>query len=376
MSDTLNPGLEGVLLDESALSYIDGDAGTLLYRGYRIEELARETSFEEVTHLLWEGQLPDAAALASFRSTLASQRAIDASVDAVIETLVAAEETPMAALRTLISMLSAYDAVEADDDLARLRETACHVTAQLPTLLAAYHRRREGLSPVDPDPELSHAANFLYMLSGERPDPVIAETFDMALVLHADHGLNASTFSAMVTASTMADLHAAVTAAVGTLSGSWHGGANAAVMQMLREVDASGTPPTEWVADALAAGRRIPGFGHRVYTVTDPRATILGEASEALAEAAGDPRWIEYSEAIETYMREEKDLVPNVDFYSASMYHQMGIPTDLYTPIFALSRVVGWAAHIVEQRTDNRLIRPRARYVGPAERPVPPIAER
>jgi citrate synthase len=356
MSDTLNPGLEGVLLDESALSYIDGEAGTLLYRGYRIEELARETSFEEVTHLLWEGQLPDASALASFRSTLAADRAIDASVDAVIETLVAAEETPMAA--------------------ARLRETACHVTAQVPTLLAAYHRRREGQRPVAPDPALSHAANFLYMLSGERPDPVIAETFDMALVLHADHGLNASTFSAMVTASTMADLHAAVTAAVGTLSGPWHGGANAAVMQMLREVDASDTPPAEWVAEALEAGRRIPGFGHRVYSVTDPRASILSEASEALAEAAGDPRWIEYSAAIESYMREEKQLAPNVDFYSASMYHQMGIPTDLYTPIFAMSRVVGWAAHIVEQRTDNRLIRPRARYVGPQERPVPPVAER
>jgi citrate synthase len=235
---------------------------------------------------------------------------------------------------------------------------------------------RRGEEPIEPRVDLGHAANFLYMLNGEEPDEVTADTFDSALVLHADHGLNASTFSAMVTASTLADLHAAVTSAVGTLSGALHGGANQNVMRMLLEVDESDKDPVRWVRDALDEGRRVAGFGHRVYDVKDPRAHILAERSEALAEEAGDPKWVEYSRAVEEFMAEEKGLAPNVDFYSASMYYQMGIPIDLYTPIFVVSRVGGWIAHVLEQWEDNRLIRPRARYVGPESREFVPVDER
>jgi citrate synthase len=246
----------------------------------------------------------------------------------------------------------------------------------LPTALAAFARLREGKEPVSPRTDLDHAANFLYMLNGEEPNEVLAETFDMALVLHADHGLNASTFAAMVTASTLSDLHSAVTSAVGTLAGSLHGGANQNVMRMLEEIDASDKDPVRWVRDALDDGRRVAGFGHRVYNVKDPRAKILGDRSEDLGEAAGDTRWHDYSVAIEEFLAEEKGLAPNVDFYSASTYYQMGIPIDLYTPIFAISRVGGWIAHVLEQYEDNRLIRPRARYVGQKERPFTPIDER
>jgi citrate synthase len=286
----------------------------------------------------------------------------------------------MAALRTVVSTLSAYDPDAHDEaDPANLPSNVRkgrRIAAKMPTALAAYVRLRDGEDPVAPRTDLDHAANFLYMLNGERPDEVAAETFDQALVLHADHGLNASTFSAMVTASTLSDLHSAVTSAVGTLAGSLHGGANANVMRMLKEVDESDADPVEWVERALADGRRVPGFGHRVYNVKDPRAKILGERSEALGETSGDRKWYEMSVAIEEYMAEEKGLAPNVDFYSASTYYQMGIPVDVYTPIFAVSRVGGWVAHVLEQYDDNRLIRPRSRYVGPEDRDFVPLAER
>jgi citrate synthase len=246
----------------------------------------------------------------------------------------------------------------------------------MPTALAAFARLRDGEEPVEPHDELDHAANFLYMLNGEKPDEVLAETFDMALILHADHGLNASTFAAMVTASTLADLHASLTSAIGALSGSLHGGANQDVMAMLKELDESGKEPVAWVEAAIGGGRRIPGFGHRVYNVKDPRAYILGDRSKALGEAAGEMKWYDYSTAIEAYMSDEKGIAPNVDFYSASMYYQMGIPIDIYTPIFAMSRVGGWIAHVLEQYDDNRLIRPRARYVGEHDRAVTPLDER
>ena len=378
MADEVKKGLEGVLVAESELSYIDGDAGELVYRGYSIDDLAREASFEEVVHLLWKGELPDEAELDEFADRMAEERAID---DAVLDTLgeLAAEnEDGMAALRTVASQLSAFDPdADADpsDRTANLNKSR-RLTAKLPTALAAFARLRDGEEPVDPNTDLGHAENFLYMLNGERPDEVLAETFDMALVLHADHGLNASTFSAMVTASTLADLHSAVTSAVGTLSGSLHGGANADVMRTLEEIDESGKDPKSWVDDAFSEGRRVPGLGHRVYDVKDPRARILGEKSEELGEAAGDPKWYEMSRDIEEYIQEEKGLAPNVDFYSASTYYQMGIPIDIYTPIFAVSRVSGWCAHILEQYEDNRLIRPRARYVGPTDRDYVPLDER
>ena len=378
MSTELQRGLEGVVVTESGLSLIDGDAGRLVYRGYAIEDLARSASYEETLYLLWHGELPTDEQLSAFREEMAAARELSDGVLDIVRNLAAADEEPMAALRTITSALAAYDPdAEADvDDKAANDRKARRITAKMPTALAAFNRLREGDQPVEPRKDLSHAANFLYMLNDEEPDDVLAETFDMALVLHADHGLNASTFSAMVTASTLADLHSAVTSAVGTLSGSLHGGANANVMRMLQEIDDSAMEPVEWVKDALDRGERVAGFGHRVYNVKDPRAAILGEESEALGEAAGDTKWYEMSVAIEEYVAEEKGLAPNVDFYSASTYYQMGIPIDLYTPIFAVSRVGGWLAHVLEQWEDNRLIRPRAQYTGPEDIEFVPVDER
>jgi citrate synthase len=378
MADELKKGLEGVLVAESELSFIDGEAGELVYRGYSIDDLARHASFEEVAFLLWNGHLPDREELDSFAASMAEERHIDDSVEEAIHDLAEAEEEPMAALRTAASHLSANDPdADADpDDREANRRKARRLTAKLPTALAAYQRLRDGEVPIVPDEDLSHAANFLYMLNGEEPDDVLEETFDMALVLHADHGLNASTFSAMVTASTLADMHSAVTSAIGTLSGGLHGGANANVMRMLQEIDRSGKDAEQWIADALEEGRRVAGFGHRVYDVKDPRAVILGDKSQELGETAGDTKWYEMSHVIEEYVGEEKGLAPNVDFYSASTYYQMGIPPEIYTPIFALSRVSGWTAHVLEQYEDNRLIRPRARYVGEQNRDFVPLDER
>ncbi|MWG34893.1 citrate synthase [Halomarina oriensis] len=378
MADELKKGLEGVLVAESELSFIDGDAGELVYRGYSIEDLARDASFEEVVYLLWHGELPTADELEPFADAMAEERVVDDAIVELTQELAAADEEPMAAMRTVASHLSAYDPdADADptDYEANLRKGR-RLTAKLPTALAAFARARNGTDPVEPRQDLSHAGNFLYMLNDEEPDDVLAETFDMALVLHADHGLNASTFSAMVTASTLADMHSAVTSAVGTLSGSLHGGANANVMRMLEEVDSSDRDALDWVTTALDEGRRVAGFGHRVYNVKDPRAKILGERSEELGEAAGDRKWFEMSSTIEEYMAEEKGLAPNVDFYSASTYYQMGIPIDVYTPIFAISRVSGWVAHVLEQYDDNRLIRPRARYVGEKDAEFTPLDER
>ncbi|WP_251341254.1 citrate synthase [Haloplanus halophilus] len=378
MSDEVKRGLEGVVVSESRLSYIDGDAGELGYRGYAIEDFAHEASYEEVLSLLWNGEWPTRSERDEFAARLADERTLDPAVHDLIAELADRDANPMAAMRTVTSALSAYDPdAEADpDDREANLAKGCRITAKFPTALAAFARRRNGAEPVEPRSDLDHAANFLYMLNDEEPDDVAAETFDTALVLHADHGLNASTFSAMVTTSTLADLHSGVTSAIGTLSGALHGGANQNVMRMLKEIDESGKEPREWIEDAVAAGERIPGFGHRVYNVRDPRAAILETYSERLGETAGDPRWYEYSVAIEEYMSEEKGLAPNVDFYSASMYYQMGIPMDLYTPIFALSRVGGWIAHLLEQYEDNRLIRPRARYVGERGREFVPIDER
>ena len=381
MSDDLKRGLEGVLVAESELSFIDGDEGELVYRGYDIEDLAEGASYEEVVYLLWHGSLPTAAELEAFSAAMAAERSLAPDVLRTVEALADADEIPMAMLRTVVSQFSAadeeatFDAEAVTDREANIRKGQ-RITAKLPTALAAFKRLRAGDDPVEPREDLSHAANFLYMLNGEVPDNVLAEVFDQALVLHADHGLNASTFSATVTASTLSDLHSAVTSAVGTLAGSLHGGANQNVMRMLIEVDESDMEPTEWVAHALDEGKRVAGFGHRVYNVKDPRAKILGEQSEALAEAAGEMKWYDYSVAIEEYVMNEKGLAPNVDFYSASTYYQMDIPIDIYTPIFAMSRVGGWIAHVLEQYDDNRLIRPRARYVGPRDRTFVPLDER
>ncbi len=378
MSDELERGLEGVAVAESSLSHIDGDEGKLVYRGYAIEDLAEHASYEETLYLLWNGSLPTSDELAAFSEAMAAERTLPTAVRETVVELGRQDGDPMAALQTTVSMLSAYDEdgdADPTDESANLAKGR-RITAKLPTALAAFARARDGDEPVEPRTDLSHAANFLYMLNGEEPQDVLADVFDQALVLHADHGLNASTFAAMVTTSTLADLHAGVTSAIGALSGSLHGGANANVMRMLEEIDEAEQDPVEWVRQALADGRRVAGFGHRVYNVKDPRAKILGQRSEELGEAAGDTRWYEMSSEIETFVMEEKGLAPNVDFYSASTYYKMGIPIDIYTPIFAVSRVGGWIAHVLEQYEDNRLIRPRAQYVGERDREWTPIEER
>jgi citrate synthase len=376
--DELKKGLEGVLVAESELSYIDGDAGELIYRGYSIDDLAREASYEEVLYLLWHGHLPNRDELESFTSEMSMERQLDDDVLDVVHSLATADEDPMATLRTTVSMLSAHDDdadAEPTDREANLRKGR-RITAKIPTIIAAFTRLRDGDDPVEPREDLTHAENFLYMLNDEEPDDVLAETFDMALVLHADHGLNASTFSSMVVSSTLADLHSAVPAGIGALSGSLHGGANQDVMEALLELDESGKDPVQWVTDKLDAGERVPGFGHRVYNVKDPRARILSDKSKTLGEAAGSLKWFEYSTDIEEWIGENKGLAPNVDFYSASTYYQMGIPVDIFTPIFAMSRVGGWIAHILEQYDDNRLIRPRGRYVGPENQEFVPLDDR
>ncbi|QKY15826.1 citrate synthase [Halorubrum sp. CBA1229] len=384
MSDELKRGLEGVLVAESELSHVDGEVGKLVYRGYDIEDLARGASYEEVLYLLWHGSLPTREELDAFTADLAAERAVDDDVLETVRTLADAGERPMAALRTATSMLSAYDPdADADDDgdaTARARRQGRRITAKIPTVLAAFERARQGEAPVAPDPDLSYAGNFLYMLTGAEPDDVSEETFDMALTLHADHGLNASTFTAMVIGSTMADVYSGVTGGIGALSGSLHGGANQDVMEVLHEIDESSKDPVSWVTDAREDGRRIPGFGHRVYKVKDPRAKILQEKLRDLSESSGDTKWLDYTTAIEEYLTEEglldKGIAPNVDFYSGSVYDSLGIPVDMYTPIFAMSRAGGWIAHMVEYQADNRLIRPRARYTGPESAELVPIDER
>jgi len=383
MTDELKKGLEGVLAAESALSSIDGDAGELIYRGYSIEDLAAGASFEEVLYLLWNEDLPTVAELDAFREPMLEERTVEPTVYDQLEPLAEADERPMAALRTAVSTLSAEEPEsDADpDDLEAARRKGRRITSKIPTVLAAFDRLRQGKEPVEPRTDLPLAANFLYMLNGEEPDEVAAETFDMALILHADHGLNASTFTAMVIASTLADVYSAVTGGIGALSGPLHGGANQDVMETLLEIDESAMDPREWVTNAIDEGRRIPGWGHRVYNVKDPRAKILQSKLEALSEEAGERKWYEYTTTIEDYLTDEvglpaKGIAPNVDFYSGSVYYQLGIPIDMYTPIFALSRTGGWIGHILEYQEDNRLIRPRGRYIGPSDRTFVPLEER
>ena len=383
MSEQLSKGLEGVLVAESSLSDIDGDAGQLIYRGYDIEDLAREASYEEVLHLLWYGELPTEQQLAGFSDSMAADRAVSGWVLDTLADLAEADETPMAALRTGVSLLSAAEPEPDKDveDADATRREGRRIVAKIPTLLAAYDRLRRGEEPIEPREDLSYAGNFLYMLTGEEPGGVAEETFDMALILHADHGLNASTFTAMVIASTQADLYSAVTGGIGALSGPLHGGANQDVMEVLQEVDGSSKDPLQWVKDRIDAGGRIPGWGHRVYNVKDPRAKILQSKLADLSEETGESKWLDYTSTIEEYLTEEmalpaKGIAPNVDYYSGSVYHNLGIPIDMYTPIFAMSRSGGWVAHVLEYWQDNRLIRPRGRYVGPKPRSFVPVDER
>jgi citrate synthase len=373
-SPTFKAGLEDVVAGTSEICFIDGREGRLVYCGYDIPDLAKHSSFEETTYLLYHKKLPTAAELQAFDAKLKSYRAVPAGV---LEAMKALPKTihPMAALRTAVSLLGNFDPdAEATGREAYL-ETCIKLTAQVATVTAAWERIRNGQEPVAPRTDLSHAANFLYMLSGHEPDPVQAHVFDVALILHADHELNASTFSARVTVATLTDIYSAVTAAVGALKGPLHGGANEQVMKMEEEIG-SVENVEPWIKEALAQKKKIMGFGHRVYKTKDPRAYILEELSEEVGKRAGNLKWFEMTRKIEEVVLKEKGLYPNVDLYSGSAYYVMGIPTDLFTPIFAVSRIAGWTAHILEQLDNNRIIRPRAEYVGPEKLEYVPLEKR
>src|SRR5580704_5722380 len=358
-------GLEDTVACSSAICYLDGDHGVLAYCGYDIHDLARQATFEEVCYLLWHRRLPTRAELGDLQSQLIAGRQIPEGVLRIAKALPAGNG--MDALRTLTSVLGHYDADASDSSPQANYRKAVRLTSQLSSLVAAIGRMAKGQSPIAPDPVLGHAANFLYMLTGERPGGLATRAFDVALILHADHELNASTFAARVAAATLTDIHSTIVAAIGTLKGPLHGGANADVMRMLLEIGASAPPEKaeEVVRAKLARKEKIPGFGHRVYHTEDPRATHLRQMSRDLGQRAGQPIGSEMSQRIEALVKSEKKLNPNVDFYSASTYHALGIPMDLFTPIFAVSRIAGWTAHVLEQYANNRLIRPRADYIGP-----------
>lgn len=358
-------GLEDTVATSSAICYLDGDRGVLAYCGYDIHDLARHATFEEVCYLLWHRRLPTRAELGDLQSQLAAARELPEPVMRLMRSLPKGDG--MDALRTLSSLLGHYDPDAGDQSPQANYRKAVRLTAQLGTLVATLGRVNAGGGALAPDPVLGHAANFLYMLTGERPSALATRAFDVALILHADHELNASTFAARVAAATLTDIHSTVVGAIGALKGPLHGGANADVMRLLLEIGP--TAPLERAEDVvrgkLARKEKIPGFGHRVYHTEDPRATHLRQMSRDLGQRAGQPIWFEMSQRIEALVKAEKKLNPNVDFYSASTYYVLGIPIDLFTPIFAVSRVSGWTAHVLEQYANNRLIRPRAEYTGP-----------
>jgi citrate synthase len=363
MSATAPKGLQDVVANESSICFIDGGKGILSYRGIDIHELAQRSTFEETTCLLWNGALPTAAQLDEFSKHLAAARELPADVLDFLSR-VPKSAAPMEVLRTAVSLLSLYDADERSVQHAANLRKSFRLTAQIAMIVAVFDRIRKGKPTVKPDPTLSHAANFLWMLNGEKPSETATRALDVALILHADHELNASTFAARVIAATLSDLHSAITGAIGALKGPLHGGANEAVMHLLYAIDKAGEDPVERVRAMLANKEKISGLGHRVYTTEDPRATHLRKMSQDLGRDA-NPKWYAMSRKIELFVKDEKKLNANVDFYSASTYTTLGIDIDLFTPIFAVSRVAGWCAHVMEQHDDNRLIRPRAEYTGP-----------
>jgi len=359
-------GLEDVVATTSAICYLDGDRGVLAYCGYDIHDLAQSATFEEVCFLLWHRRLPTRAELGDLQSQLAAARPLKEPIIRLMRSLPTVNG--MDALRTVTSALAHYESdVEETSPDAQYRK-AVRLTAQVGSVVATWGRLQAGGGPIAPDPVMGHAANFLYMLTGERPNSTAIRAFDIALTLHADHELNASTFAARVAAATLTDIYSAVVAAIGTLKGPLHGGANAEVMKMLLELGqtASGDRVDDVIRGKLARKEKIPGFGHRVYKTEDPRATHLRQMSRELGKRSGNTAWFDMSQRIEALVKGEKKLNPNVDFYSASTYYALGIPLDLYTPIFAVSRISGWTAHVLEQYANNRLIRPRADYTGPA----------
>jgi citrate synthase len=367
-------GLEEVVAAQTKLSDIDGKLGRLFYVGYDIHDLAAHSTFEEVVYLLHRLRLPTRDELDDLEEQLVGEREISGFLSELMPTL-AEQTSPMSMLRTSISAASAYDPDGWDQSEEANYRKAIRLISKTPTLIAMYHRLRSGQPPVPPNPKLPHAANFLAMLLGEEPDKEAARALDTTLVLYADHTMNASTFTARVIASTLSDMHSAITGAIAALKGPLHGGANEEAFKMLEEIGEV-ERAEEWVRDALARKHKIMGFGHRVYKTEDPRATHLRRLARELGERAGDTKWYEISIRVEKVVMEEKGLYPNVDFYAASVYHSLGIPTDLMTPVFALARMAGWTAHVREQYADNRLIRPESEYIGPVDRHYLPIEDR
>ena len=357
-------GLEGIVATNSSICYIDGDRGVLAYRGIDVHELADHSTFEETCYLLWFGRLPNPSELKDLQERLAQERHLDPGIIQFLRTVPRAA-LPMDVLRTAVSALAFYDVDEKNNDHDANVRKSIRLTSQIAMIVAAYDRIRKGKPVVEPDGSLSHAANFLLQLNGAKPSPTAERALDIALILHADHELNASTFAARVTAATLADMHAAITSAIGALKGPLHGGANEAVFRILESIASKKSDPVDYVRDMLVQKKKIPGFGHRVYHTEDPRATHLRVMSRDLGRSSGQPQWYEMSEKIEKFVKAEKKLNANVDFYSASTYHVLGIDEDMFTPVFAVSRISGWAAHVIKQLDDNRLIRPRAEYLGP-----------
>jgi len=379
MEPTIHRGLAGVYVDTSHICHIDGEQGELIYRGYDISELT-DASYEEVVYLLWQGELPNRAQLTAFRAELAPLFALPPRVIEAIRAL-PTETDPMHALRSAVSLLAAYDPNPDGVDAENVRRIGASLLVRFPALVATIERIRRGQAPIDPHPELSIAGNFLYMLSGELPSEAATHLMDVALVLHAEHGSNASTFVARSTASSLTDVYSAITAAVGSLKGPLHGGANTAVMKTLEGIG-SVAAVEDWVMAKLAEPKgRVMGFGHRVYRVLDPRAAILKRVAERLAQESGDSKWFEMSVEMERVMDREmekrgRQVKPNVDFFSASVYRMLGFPAEQYTPIFAVARISGWMAHLYEQYADNALMRPRINYLGERGKRFKPIDER
>jgi len=378
-ASTTGAGLRDVVAAPSSICFIDGEKGVLSYGGYNIHDLAQHSSFEEVVFLLWNGRLPKRDELDAMNAELVAHRALPAEIISMLKSFPKGS-VPMDTLRTAVSALAFYDPERGDNSLDANRRRALSLTARFATLVAAIDRIRNGKEPLDPKPGLSHAANFLYMLNGKEPMDVEARAFDIALILHADHEFNASTFAARVTAGTLADMYASITSAIGALSGPLHGGANEQVMRMLLEI---GSPDKvdKYVNGKLESGGKIMGIGHAVYRTEDPRATHLRKMSEEIGKRQGDTKWFDMSHRIEEIVveemnRKQKPIRANVDFYSASTYYMLGIPIDLFTPIFAVSRIAGWSAHVLEQLGNNKLIRPRSDYTGEMDLKYVPIDQR
>jgi len=377
MSEPIARGLEGVNVTATKLCRIDGIKGELIYSGYDIFDLAEKSTFEEVAFLLWNLRLPTAAELASLKKTLLAERNLS-DLNSRILTEIVGQIRPMRALEMAVITAGALDKNSSDLTNSQLKQTAARLTAIMPTVLARFHRLRQGLEPVPPRDDLGHSANFLWMLNGREPNALEQRVFDVAMILHAEHEMNASTFSALVTASTLSDMYSAIASAIGTLKGPLHGGANEAVYKLVEAIGSEQNIASH-VEALLARGERVMGIGHRVYKTTDPRAIILEKLGHELAETSPDRKYFDLSLKLRDYLArklEGKPLYPNVDFFSASVYKMLGIPSDLYTPIFAMSRITGWTAHLLEQYADNRLVRPNALYEGATNRQYVEIAQR